>query len=744
MSVTVNVRVQSIRSQNPFGRGGCIFVGTEIGETGEVLDAKSYFVVKATGRQLGDARVQPGQWWAVTGQPQAFTRTTNGYVIKEQQIDAEDIALRRIFGEHIASYIAHSDDFEGIGMVKAKKMWGTFGDDLYSLLDSANVSCLSAVLSQEMAEVAVGAWAQQTSTRILQWLQCSRIDMRIGRSVLAYFGREAERKLAEDPYRLLSFTANWKNVDAFARTRFHVKEDDPRRLQAAVEEALYRLFDGGDTLAPIPLVLKRVESVLGGSGHRSVLRAAVENGLTNGSYVIGDNGNMHLIGAMLMERTVAQAIARRLPLDPLLNLVQANEIIQEYEKATGVDLETEQKSAVYLAVENSMAVILGSASAGKTAVHKAVLNAYEMSGVMVYQMAVSGRAAREMAESTGFPATTFAHFFKNADSTDFDGPAAVVVNDASAVDILTMHRLCEILPDHVRILMFGDTSQAMPVGPGLVLHALAKIPEIPVVALNQVKHYDGPILAAARDIRAGRWPEFPEDSTSAISFVRTRVAAIPDVVAALYDTDGQNTQILSARKGNADGVQSLNEVCQTRFTKQNAALLLRNEEFNTDMWSGFNVGDPVLCTKNLWDWGLQNGSLGTLVEIEKTPRLLKKPDGTEHGHAIAWVAWDDGERRPVTVGMLPDLELAYALTIPRAQGLKWKRVIVVLTGSRILDRTLVHAAVTRAEAQVIFVGDEAAVKEAVEVLPKTELRNVGLGQFLVQEVGASTTAPLRA
>jgi exodeoxyribonuclease V alpha subunit len=51
------------------------------------------------------------------------------------------------------------------------------------------------------------------------------------------------------------------------------------------------------------------------------------------------------------------------------------------------------------------------------------------------------------------------------------------------------------------------------------------------------------------------------------------------------------------------------------------------------------------------------------VEIERTPRMLSRPDGPELGYALAWVEWDDGERRPVLAEMLDNLELGYALTV---------------------------------------------------------------------------------
>lgn len=60
---------------------------------------------------------------------------------------------------------------------------------------------------------------------------------------------------------------------------------------------------------------------------------------------------------------------------------------------------------------------------------------------------------------------------------------------------------------------------------------------------------------------------------------------------------------------------------------------------------------------------MQNGSLGQLVEIEEAPRLLTNSEGAEIGHAIKWVLWDDGERRPILESMLDDLELGNAITV---------------------------------------------------------------------------------
>ena len=732
MNPSVLVRVQSIRSQNPHGRGGCIFVGTEISETGDVVDAKSYFVIKATGSQLGDSRVQPGQWLRVSGESESYERTVNGYLVRERQIKASQVSLMRMSGEHIVIFMAECDDFQGIGMVKARKLWAVFGEDLYGHLDNGDVKALSRVLTEESAKQVVAAWGLQGSARTLQWLQGSGIDVAVGRKVIAYFGAEAQGKLEEDPYRLLSFCATWKQVDKLARDHFAVEDADPRRLLGAVEEALYRVFDDGHTRVPISSLVSRLASVLDGPC-RDVAREALANGLSNGSFVIGANGDVHPTGAWVMEATVARAMVARFVETnhlPLLHPAHIDDIVAEYEAGEGITLNVEQRLAIHTSAANALSLIVGGAGVGKTTVLKALYKVYDAARTRIFQVALAGRAAKRMMEATGRPASTIASFLKTAKEADLASRCVLVIDEASMVDIITMNRLCEMLPPHVRIVMVGDTGQLMPVGPGLVLHAMAKVVGIPKVELKVVKRYGGEIALAAQAVRDGIWPKLSSDPKAPIAFLSCAVPAIADLVVGLYAEDVANTQILSARKNSLDGTKAINTLCQSRFTRGGRPLSVYLDEFQSMAGTGFYLGDQLLCTRNLWDWGLQNGSLGRLVEIEDTPRLLTNADGLEIGHAIGWVLWDDGERRPIIESMLDDLELGNAVTVHKAQGSQWRRVVVVLTGSRMLDRTLIYTAMTRAQSQVILVGDPVAARLAVEGPPRAHTRMVGLDSLL--------------
>lgn len=747
MTDDIALRVSSIRSQNPRGFGGCIFTGRSIDKTGNALDGSSYYVVKVSNKLLGPAKVQVGQWWQVSGNPSRHDREINGYRVTEWQIVALDLSLLRLSGEHVVTFIAECEDFQGIGLVKARKLWDTFGESLYALLDRGDATALAEVLGEDRARLAVDVWAQFGDTETLQWMQKQGFDGAVGRKLAAYFGRDARAKLEEDPYRLLSFCATWEQVDKLARDHFAMEMSDPRRLQGAVEEALYRVFGDGHTRIPIPSLVTRLASVLDGPCLERA-REALEHGLSNGSFIIGNDGNVHPIGAWIMEATVARALVTRLTGAnnlPLLHPAHVDDLVAAYEASEAIELNSEQRLAVHTSAANALSLIVGGAGVGKTTVLKALYTVYDETRTRIFQVALAGRAAKRMLEATGRPASTIASFLTTVKEEDLAGRCVLVIDEASMVDIITMSRLCEMLPPHVRIVMAGDTSQLMPVGPGLVLHALARVWGIPNVELKVVKRYGGDIALAAQAVRDGIWPALPSDATAPIAFLPCPAPAIAHLVVELYAEDVENTQILSARKSSLDGTKAINLLCQGRFTRHGRHLRVYNEEFRSTAGTGFYLGDKLLCTRNLWDWGLQNGSLGRLVEIEDSPRLLTSADGAEIGHAIAWVLWDDGERRPILESMLDDLELGNAVTVHKAQGSQWRRVIVVLTGSRMLDRTLIYTAMTRAQSQVILVGDPVAARRAVEGVPRAHTRMVGLDSVLQEylaQLGSPPEVPL--
>jgi exodeoxyribonuclease V alpha subunit len=738
VNTQLTLRVTRLRSQNPRGQGGAIFTGLQIDCTGNVQDAAGYLVVRASNRVLAGVSVEQGQWWDVAGNLRSHAVEVNGYRMIERQVEATSATLVRPSGEHIVTLLAENPTFEGIGQVKARKLWEAFGEQLYEILDEADVETLSTQLTPEIARKVTRAWSMYGDAKTLKWLQTHGFDVAVGKKVVEFFGAETSARIEEDPYRLLSFCATWRQVDDLARGKLALAVDDPRRLRGAIEEACYRLFAAGHTLVQRPTLKSTVGNILGSRisslNWGDLTDKALDHGLSNGSYVAVPEG-IQPLGAMAMESVVAGAFAERIrrgDRERLLSPDTVDRLITDHEATEGLVLNIEQRAAIHTACSHSFACIIGGAGVGKTTVLKALYRIYDQADVRVIQLALAGRAAKRMQEATGRDASTIASFLHSPKEGDLTIPCVLVVDEASMVDIIAMSRICEVMAPHARILLVGDPSQLMPVGPGLVLHAVAAVPDVPLVELKVVKRYGDEIRRAGELIRGGQWPTLSRDESAAITFrpCEMEESRIADVIVALYMQDPQETQILCSRRNGLGGANSLNSACQSRISCQSQALMVWNDTHDCRDHAGLYLGDVVLCTRNLWERGLQNGSLGTVVQIERERRFEVDEEGNSAGRTLAWVEWDDGVLRPLQEDMLDDVVLGYAITVHKAQGSQWPRVIVSVAGDRFLDRTLLYTAITRAQERVILVGDESLAQLAVRRPPRSLTRQTGLGSAI--------------
>lgn len=720
---SLTVRVSAVRSQSPQGRGGAIFTGIEVDASGARRDAKAHLVVKAP-HWLLNTEVEVGQLWRVTGEATPNTIVVNGYKLTESTLTPEAMELLRPSGEHIITLLAEGDAFAGIGMVKARRLWDHFGEELYAVLDAGDLKRLEEVMTADAAASLADAWRLWGDTFTLQWLHSRGFPVALGRKVLDYFGSRAAEKIEEDPYRLISFAADWKTTDALARQAFAVANDDPRRLAGAVEEALYAAFDTGHTCMPQEQFEKRLGCLLGSSDPVLIART-LQLGEAAGCF-LRRKGRLHALGPYVMEHGTAQAIAERAARpEPLLTRDALAAILDDYQRDAGIRLESSQIEALEVANANRVTVITGGAGTGKTTVLKGWFAVCRAAGWPIFAMALSGRAARRIREATGQESSTIAGFLKRFDPNEAPERAVVVIDETSMVDLPSAYRVIRHFPDAYRFVLVGDPNQLAPVGPGLLLHELAHQKGIPRVELQQVKRYSGAIADAANAIRNGRWPKLPDDPSRPIAFLPCGSSAINDLVLDLLADNPDGTQVLGAvRNAAAGGVKSLNHLSQKRLNACGEELMLWNEEFDQRQGAGLRVGDSVICLANDWEKNLQNGSLGTILSVE-----LPIPN-PEPGRLLGRILWDDGVERDLTPDLLPNLELAYAITIHKAQGSQFRRIIIPVIRSRLLDRTLLYTAVTRAEQQVILVGDLAAAKVAVEAPPHAAGRHVALGSLL--------------
>ena len=715
--VSVQLKVTSILSRGTFG--GVLFAGR--------TEENQYFVVDCSYKVISDpSLVDKGQQWVVVGPAAQQQRIVNGYTQVFMQIDAQSAEMVRPTGRNIISWIANCEDCPGVGVTKATKLWNHFGASLVTLIENSAVAALSEFIKDEYAALLCHAFKKHGVAGTLLWLDQVGIQRRIGAKVVDFYKHEAQAKIEANPYCLLSFEANWKAVDELALKRFGVQPDDPRRLEAAIEEALYRGFDKGHTCLPEPDVQSRMVKLL---DSMALTKQALANDAQSTQFRKID-GFYQATGMHVIEQYVADRITHMVAGEnelgqvglfdqPTGSLQSVLDVLHAFEQANSISLSQEQRDAVVTSAGAHLSLILGGAGTGKTTVLKALYEVLKElnAGVTVYQLALAGMAAQRMQDATGRDSMTIAGFLTKINPAQIPLGAVMVVDEASMVDVILMHRLLRHLPSGVRLILVGDPSQLPPIGPGLVLHALVGLPSIPQTTLKVVKRQSSAsgipqVAAAIRDHRIPTWHPYFGKPDVGVSFVPCSSFELDRTVERVYEQIGGNgedfsVEILCTTKANQGGVAHLNTVLHNLYRQDAEPVSCFSTEFGvvgatTLARLPIKVGDLVMFTKNDYELGLRNGSLGTITQA----LAVTSSDGT------CCVAEFDGIEYELNTPHIQALTHAYAITVHKSQGSQFKRVVVPIRDSRMLDQALIYTAVTRGVEQVVLVGDETAALRA--------------------------------
>lgn len=265
-----------------------------------------------------------------------------------------------------------------------------------------------------------------------------------------------------------------------------------------------------------------------------------------------------------------------------------------------------------------------------------------------------------------------------------------------------------MIPQGTRIIMLGDTGQLPPVDFGLVFHELVELDEIPKVTLTEVRRQgeNSNIPSVANSIRHGMMPKL--DHPDVIHIKSIGFTPIKKLAAQLRLEAPEITQIVCPTNKMADAVNAL---CSTHNNRARIRIFV--EDFDRYIDTDFRVGDKVMCCTNLYHLDLMNGSVGQVITAYK--QLVMVSDGENEDYAsFGRILWDDGIEREVSAELIDVLKLAYAITIHKSQGSQFERVIIPLDKSPNLDLTMFYTAVTRAQKEVILIGDIQTLSEALQ------------------------------
>ena len=646
----------------------------------------------------------------------------------------------------IARYLA-GGIVKGIGQRTAEKIVKTFGDRTIHVLDSeperlAEVRGLSAARAKLLAE----AWRSQRAVRELMVVLASLgVPPSVAQKIHKRYRDEALDVVRRTPYRLALevWGVGFKSADAIAQ-KVGVGKDDPQRAQAGLLHVLQTFADEGHTATPRGALLDRTARLLqapedGASDEGALLDVADVARVTDALVVLlgaglvieEEEGVAHAPMAA-HERALAGAIARLLAPARARVLQGVDAAVESFERATGISLAPAQRLAIETIARAPFVVVTGGPGVGKTTVVRAILALFEASKLRTVLAAPTGRAAKRMAESTGKAASTI-HRLLEVDprrggfARDEEHPlelGALVVDEASMVDVPLAHALLRATPSSARVVLVGDVDQLPSIGPGAVLRDVIDSGAVPTVRLTEVfrQASASAIIAGAHAILRGHEPTpsrataHGEPATSAKGelFLVERAdpegaaQTIVDVVATriprAFSLDPRkDVQVLVPMVRGSVGTRALNAELQARLNPSGAPAGTRRGG-----GPGFRVGDRVMQMKNDYERNVFNGDLGHVASVDDAT-------SEDEGGARMVVRLEDGRDVVYEDDDLDELALAYACTIHKAQGSEYPAVVIGLVNQHyvMLARKLLYTAVTRARQLVVIVGSRWALREAI-------------------------------
>ncbi len=490
--------------------------------------------------------------------------------------------------------------------------------------------------------------------------------------------------------------------------------------------------------------------------------------------LVSDGERIGLGRLYLMESSIREKIPlmaqTALPRMPELSDTEMDRLISSFERRQGFTLTQGQRQFLkeVLSFRRRVFGLVGYAGTGKTTVLKALLEILVQKTSLfrpheVVCCAFTGMAARRLREVTGFPFCHTIHSLLEYRNGAFqrgpDNPLdqrVVILDEASMVNLPLFFSLLSALRGDALFVLVGDPAQLPPIGAGNVFSDLVSTGLLPHVKLTEIKRQspDSVITLVANEVREGIFPEeYLYDEWADFAWVevrgenlwrarnrgaskkeldemrhrnneRIREALLSRVRSLVQRGFSEwEVQVLSPMRIGLLGTTSLNLALREIFNPPDAAkpeveirglkLRLGDKIINLEnrdlpalsyrLYEQLQVGDmPLesLCEPRR----ILNGQLGRFIAyLPETEQIVARMVDVED--YVVFFDLDDLGRK---------IDLAYCLTVHKAQGSQYPYVLIPLTTSHwhMLNNQWLYTALTRAYRFCWLIGDRRAFKRA--------------------------------
>lgn len=626
--------------------------------------------------------------------------------------------------EDIVAYLS-CGLFSGISEKTALKIYEVYKDKTIDILDSDIDKLIEVpgIGNKTLAKIKISYIEKRASREIAKKLVKYGISMSAINRIYMRYKADAINIISEKPYELCSVRGiTFPMIDKVAKD-LGFAPDSYERIKAASDYVLTEDMACGNVCMEkdefaIKLIHVLATSLINRDNILGHVLKLIKDGTVRYNKRISSEGKKEFFyypATYKAERSVASSINLLLK-ESKKTVTDIDDLIDRF--SGDIVLDETQKEAIKIGVTEPVFIITGGPGTGKTTILKIIaqINEYLNDGedVNIF-LSPTGRAARRITESTGYPAKTIhsalglniiddERFINDDDASEnLIEDSCVIVDEASMIDLWVMDGLLRNIRN-CSLGLIGDIDQLPSVRCGSILRDLIACGKIPCVQLDHIHRQSADamnICVNAQNIKNGIHKlETGEDFEiiDADDLAQAEKSLVESALKNIYLYGLENVKVLCPFKKNICGVYRVNTILQNEINPSKIGEL--ELKIPNDMV--LRIGDPVMQLKNIDD--VANGDVGFVNDIDSEEIEVIYPGETSK--TVEYTYTEAKEQ----------LTLAYATTVHKSQGSEYDAVVFCLTKKHGLmkRRNILYTGITRGRHKVVLIGNEDAFNESID------------------------------
>lgn len=653
-----------------------------------------------------------------------------------------------------------SGAIKGIGTALAGRIVKKFKEDTFRIIEEEpeRLAEIKGISERKAREIAAQVEEKKDMRQAMIFLQKYGISTTLAAKIYQHYGQSVYRVIEENPYQIADHVSGvgFKTADEIA-ARVGIHADSDYRIRSGIFYTLLQSVNEGHVYLKQSVLLYRTSQLLGvqiDDIEPYLMDLAMEKKIVlkreeDEHFDSVDDTRVYASHYYYMELNTARML-HDLNVRYDIADVTLQHRIHMIEDNTGLKLDEMQQTAVMEAARSGITVVTGGPGTGKTTTINALIHFFESEGMDLFLAAPTGRAAKRMTEATGYEAQTIHRLLEVNGNPEEEGGSGfqkngenpleadvIIIDEMSMVDLPLMYALLNAMIPGTRLVLVGDVNQLPSVGPGSVLKDIIRSDCFPVVRLTKIFRQAGESDIVVNAHKINRGEEVILDNKSRDFFFLKRqdpnviisvlITLIQKKLPKYVDAKPYDIQVLTPMRKGLLGVERLNKILQEYLNPPGVGK--QEKEIGDRI---FREGDKVMQIKNNYqlEWeistrygmtidkglGVFNGDMGIICDINTYEETVT-------------VEYDEHKKVHYPFTILEELELAYAITIHKAQGSEYPAVVIpLLQGPRqLFNRNLLYTAVTRARKCVTLVGSDTVFQGMIENANE-QTRNTSLSE----------------